>query len=64
MRTRKETSECEVRAALIRTESTGKSGLHVQLESVLGNNAIQVAHCGDGSCVSFPRSLGAPRLPP
>src|SRR5882672_7129126 len=36
MRTRKETSECEVRAALIRTKSTGESGLHVQLERCAG----------------------------
>src|SRR5882724_730390 len=41
---RKETSECEVRAAQILTKSTLGSGILYSRKGVLSNHAIQVAH--------------------
>ena len=63
-RTRKETSECEVRAALIRTESTGESGASCTAGEVCwGTTQSRLHTCGDGSHVSFPSRPGAPPLP-
>src|SRR5882672_11963309 len=65
MRMRKETSECEVRAVLIRTESTGGSGAScTAIEVCWGTTQSRLHTCGDGSHVSFPSSSGAPQLPP
>src|SRR5882672_2864791 len=65
MRTRKETSECEVRAALIWTESTGGLGASCTSGEVCwGTTRSRLHTCEDGSRFSFPSSLGAPRLPP
>src|SRR5882672_1043765 len=65
MRTRKETSECEVRAALIWTESTGGSGAScTAVEVCWGTTQSRLHTCGDRLHVSFPSQLGAPQLPP
>src|SRR5882672_10561796 len=65
MKTRKETSECKVRAVLIRTKSTGGSGASCTAGEVCwGTTRSRLHTCGDGSRVSFPSSSGAPRLPP
>src|SRR5882672_3323089 len=65
MRTRKETSECEVRAVLIRTESTGESGASCTAVEVCWGTMRSMLHtCGDGSRVSFLSSFGALRILP
>src|SRR5882672_5698102 len=65
MRTRKETSECKVRAALIQTESTGESGAScTAIEVCWGTTRSRLHTCGDGSHVSFLSQSGAPQLPP
>src|SRR5882672_4809972 len=54
MRTRKETSECEVRAVLIRTESTGGSGASCTAGKVCwGTTRSRFHTCEDGLCFSF-----------
>src|SRR5467141_800540 len=61
MRTRKETSECEVRAALIQTESTGELGAScTAIEVCWGTMRSRLHTCGDGSHVSFLSLSGAP----
>src|SRR5882724_1802491 len=62
---RKETSECEGRAALIRTESTiGSGALSTAIEVCLVTTRSRLHTCGDGSCVSFLTQSGVPCLPP
>jgi len=62
---KKETSECEVRAAADSGRVYRWIGSFMYTwRGVLGNDAIQVAHLWEmGSRVSFPSSSGAPRLP-
>src|SRR5882724_6628928 len=62
---RKETSECEVRAALIWTESTMGSGAsYTAVEVCLVTMQSRLHTCGDGPCVSFPTQSGVLQPPP
>ena len=58
---RKETSDCEVRAVLIQTESTiGSGALSTAVEVCLVTTQSRLHTCGDGSHVSFPTRSGVP----
>src|SRR5882724_6319233 len=62
---RKETSECEVRAVLIWTESTiGSGALSTAIEVCLVTMQSRLHTCGDGPCVSFLTQSGVLRPPP
>src|SRR5882724_9360714 len=62
---RKETSECEVRAALILTKSTLGSGiLSTAVKVCLVTIRSRLHTCGDGSRVSFPTRSEGLRPPP
>ena len=65
MRTRKETSDWEVRAALIWTKSTWELGAWYTAVEVCWVTMWSRLHtCGDRLCVSFLTQLGAPWLLP
>src|SRR5882724_10164752 len=58
---RKETSECEVRAVLIWTESTkGLGTSYTAIEVCWVTTQSRLHTCGDGSCVSFLTWSGVP----
>jgi len=62
MEIRKETSECEVRVALIWTESTIGSGtLSTAIEVCWVTMQSRLHTCGGGLCLSFPTQSVVPQ---